>query len=123
MAMKDFVKCCSCGMVFPADYFENWGRKYGKGLGPAPVCEALSTDYQKGFNAPQSNPELAMYPVGVCKGQVIPVSLPEETETAILADNDPFMTQRGAIMREVQRNKRPELKVHLEKIEAAIAGK
>ena len=47
MAIIDVYKCNKCGAVYPSDYFEQYGRKYGKGIGRPPVCEALSSKYHR----------------------------------------------------------------------------
>ncbi len=47
MAEKKVIafRCARTGMFFPADYQEGWGKKYGVGLGPVPVSEALTNNY------------------------------------------------------------------------------
>lgn len=113
---RDFVQCVECGTVYESDYFRDWGRKYGHGLGSRPVCEALSTDYTKSPVWPDGNPAAAMHPVGVCKGNVIPVQLDEDTEVAITAVEDPHYTKRAVKMQSIQRKKSPELDLHLKTI-------
>lgn len=45
---KDMVVAFQCGhsgMLYPADYLKEWGKKYGIGLGPEPVSECLDSEY------------------------------------------------------------------------------
>jgi hypothetical protein len=104
MANIEFVKCQRCGAVFPGDYQDQWGRKYGRGLGREPKCEALSSKYHRPIARPKSG-FLPMHPLGVCRGLVLPVMLPADTETMIPAATDPGMVRRAPIMREIQRKK------------------
>jgi hypothetical protein len=112
MANKEFVKCQRCGAVFPEDYIDQWGRKYGRGLGREPKCEALSSKYHRPIAVPRSG-FLPMHPLGVCRGLVLPVTLPADTETMILATEDPCMQKRAPLMREIQRGKSPALAAQL----------
>jgi hypothetical protein len=116
MAKIEFVQCTHCGTVFPADYFNEWGKKYGIGLGSSPCCEALSSKYEMVPVWPAGQPGAAMHPVGVCKGTVIPVMLDEATETAVTAVDDPFYQKRVTIMQAIQVKKSPELRLHFAKL-------
>lgn len=118
MANKKFVQCQACGTVYPADYFEKWGVKYGHQLGRTPVCEALSSDYNLEPIYPKNppQPERMMHPVGVCAGPVISVMLPDNTETAIISTDDPFMVERSKLMQNIQRKKSKVLDLELKRI-------
>ena len=116
MAKKTVYQCTKCGTMYADDYEREWGRKYGHGLGPSPVCEALDSQYCKPIVWPEGSPELAMHPVGVCRGMVIPQLVDEGTPTAILAIEDPFMQKRSKLMQSKQRENSPELDVHLKKL-------
>jgi phytoene dehydrogenase-like protein len=124
MANKKFVQCQTCGTVFPADYFEQWGRRYGHGLGRLPVCEALSSNYNVMpiYPTQPPQPEKSMHPVGICGGTVIMAQLPEDTPTAIISTDDPYMIKRGELMQKIQRKKSPVLEAHLKNIEKARAS-
>lgn len=117
--MKEVVVCQSCGLVYPSDYITGWGRKYGIGLGSVPVCEGLRTDYSQPIVYPTQppQPEKAMHPVGVCAGSVIRSNVPDETEMAILAVEDPYMTKRADKIREHQKTKSSSLKLHFDTID------
>lgn len=107
------VRCNSCGLVFDEDYYQEWGRKYGIGLGPVPVCEGLQSDYgmkPKPPNQDFDTVEQVMHPVHVCKGTLSVVDItPEERDAnkAILAIGDRSMSKRIAIIREKQEKKSP----------------
>ena len=108
--MKAF-RCARTGVMYPADFVEEWGRKYGIGLGPEPVSEALTNQYHIDI-ASGNDTRKTMHPVGVCRAQVDLVDVPEaefEANKAILAIDDADMTQRGALMREKQLIKSPKL--------------
>ena len=99
------VRCARTGLYFPADYFEQWGRLYGKqGLGIKPVSETLVNDYL----APvcrNKNIRLTMRPFGYSYSQVDVVQIPEEEfnlRKAVLDVDDIELTVRGKIMRERQ---------------------
>jgi hypothetical protein len=102
------VRCNSCGLVYPEDYFQEWGRKYGIGLGPAPVCEGLQSDYgtkPKPPNQDFDTVDQVMHPVHVCKGTLSVVDIPSteaKDNRAILAIGDRSMSKRIAIIREKQ---------------------
>ena len=94
-------RCSRTGLYFPGDYAAEWGRKYGKGLGPNVVSEALVNLYGSDIPAAQ-RAEQTMHPVAVCCAQVDLVQI-EETEyaanRAILQEEDLDMTQRMTVMR------------------------
>jgi hypothetical protein len=93
-------------MLFPPDYHEQWGRRYGIGLGTTPVSEALVNDYHFTI-AENKDPLLSMHPVSVCRAQVdlvdIPDGSPELDRIAVVAIDDPYMDKRANLMRERQR--------------------
>lgn len=45
MPLIKVFKCAHSGKYLPNDYVEQWGIKYGHGLGPKPVSECLDTQY------------------------------------------------------------------------------
>jgi hypothetical protein len=120
MANKSFIVCNKCGTIFPEDYMKNWGRKYGIGLGPEPVCEALDSKYEMDIAANKQDPLSAMFPVGVCKGSLTIQQLPAETETAVLAVDDPYMQKRAKIMRDIQRGNNHALNTYLTNAESLV---
>lgn len=105
MATTKFAVCNRCGSVYPADYFSEWGRKYGHGLGSSPVCEALDSRYDVPPVAPALEPSRAMHPVGNCGGTLSIQELSADTEVNILAVDDPYMTRRAKVMQDIQRTK------------------
>lgn len=119
---KRAVVCQRCGAVYPPDYYEQWGRKYGRGLGPDPVCEAMRSKYDRPFNINPQHPEKAMFPLQVCKGVMVNQDVPADTESFILAINDPGYKIRSDIMRNRQRAKIPALDSHLRTAEKALAS-
>lgn len=101
-------QCGHTGLFYPGDYLKEWGRKYGIGLGPTPVSEALDTDY----NTPP--PEITrdtrsldsiMHPVGPCMTQ-LDAHLVEAgafaAGKAILHSEDPYYDRRIVIIRAKQ---------------------
>lgn len=98
--MKAF-RCSRTGVLFPADYIEEWGRKYGIGLGPEPVSEALVNDYYREVVGDHSG----MHGLSVCKSQVDLVEVSEDefrANEAILDIDDPKMKVRAELMRSKQ---------------------
>jgi hypothetical protein len=97
-------RCARTGMLFPPDYVENWGKRYGIGLGPVPVSECLTNRYDLPI-AEAKDGKQTMHPVGVCRSQVDCVDVPEEdyeAHKAVLAVDDPDMDARAQIMRDRQ---------------------
>jgi hypothetical protein len=98
-------------MYYPDDYVEQWGRKYGIGLGPKPVSEALVSSYHFPIAIPEGAAERAMHPLEVCQSQMDYVDkIPAADITAgkdqtILACNDPDMRLRADLMRDKQLEK------------------
>jgi hypothetical protein len=103
--MAKYFRCARTGMLYPADYVEQWGRKYGIGLGPVPVSEALVNCYHSPLIHNTTDPSQTMYPVAVCRAQVDLVDIDEPTidEIAVTALADPNMEVRAEIMRRRQR--------------------
>jgi hypothetical protein len=101
MAKVWAYRCSRTGLYFPGDYSAEWGRKYGKGLGPVPVSEALVNLYHSDIPA-TNRADQTMHPVAVCCAQVDLVQI-EETEyaagRAILQEEDLDMAKRMAVMR------------------------
>jgi hypothetical protein len=97
-------RCARTGLYFPADYVEQWGRKYGKGLGIRPVSEALINDYLTPV-AHCRDQNRVMHPVGQCYSQVDLVQIPDEEfqiNQAIPMEGDSLMERRAVVMRERQ---------------------
>jgi len=99
--MKAF-RCSRTGLLFPADYVEEWGRKYGIGLGPIPVSEALVNDYHR---PPVGNADNGMHALSVARAQVDLCEVtPEEFEDgkAIIDAEDMGYRKRAPLMRAKQ---------------------
>jgi hypothetical protein len=111
--MKKAYVCQSCGSIYPADYADQWGRKYGHGLGSMPVCEALNSRYDLPVGVDLRYPENASHPVGVCKGVVILQDVDDKAEYNILAVDDPYMVKRAPIMQKIQLERSTALRLHL----------
>lgn len=98
-------RCSGSGLFFPADYLEQWGRKYGIGLGKAPVSECLETDWYANVAIPKNlrSIDQIMYPVYQANHQVDAFILSPEgaakAQKAILLSEDPFMDARAKIIR------------------------
>jgi hypothetical protein len=103
----------SCGSLYPRDYVENWGRRYGIGLGSRPVCEAMNSRYDLPVAIDPRYPSSASHPIGVCAGMLISTEVDEKEPLNIVAVDDPYMTKRAEIMQEIQVNKSVELRTHL----------
>lgn len=97
-------RCSRTGMFFPSDYVENWGKRYGIGLGPVPVSECLTNRYDLPI-AEAKDASQTMHPVGVCRAQVDYVDISEDeynSRRAVIADDDRDMYVRARIMRDRQ---------------------
>jgi hypothetical protein len=106
--MKCF-RCARTGLYYPADYVEQWGRRFGLMLGKQPVSEALTNEY----NAPVVDGKIPMHPLSVCKAQMDFVDVPEEEylpHRPVIAADDSLMKIRADIMRAKQYLKSQELK-------------
>lgn len=106
--MPKVIRCNKCGLCYPLDYIARWGREYGRGLGPVPMCEGLSSNYSRPFmprGQVATSEEQLMHPLEVCRGSV---NIAEVTEkelkdnTPILAATDKGMKKRAPIMRAIQ---------------------
>jgi len=104
---KPVFHCSHSGLFYPGDYGKNWGRKYGIGLGPTPVSEALDTDYDT--DPPDlgnriRRPEQIMHPVGpfFAKMDFLVVHPLVAGTMAVAAEDDPDMFQRVPILRAKQ---------------------
>jgi hypothetical protein len=100
-------QCAHSGLYFAADYFREWGRKYGRGCGPHPFSIVWDSDYHtppaegKGVDTP----EQVMHPVRNCEAQLDRVEVTEQefkAKAALHDGNDPTGTKRAAIMRKKQ---------------------
>jgi len=106
--MKAF-RCSRTGLLYPADYVEEWGRKYGIGLGPVPLSEAVVNDYHRKVVGKSDN---AMHPLSVAAAQVDLCEVtPEEFEEnrAILHIEDDGYRTRAPLMRAKQFQKSRQL--------------
>lgn len=99
------MKCYRCsrtGVYFPPDYVEEWGRKYGIGMGRTPVSEALINNYRVKPVRSKRQPAYHV-PVAVCKAQVDYVDIPDDeyyANMAVLHAEDRDYRLRGQIMRD-----------------------
>jgi hypothetical protein len=99
MATVKAYRCNRTGLMFPADYVEQWGIKYGIGLGCKPVSEALVNDYKA---KKTGEGESEMYPVATSCAEVTEVEVDEDVynaKRAILNYEDPNLNARAIIMR------------------------
>jgi len=102
--MKAF-RCSRTGVLFPADYIEQWGIKYGIGLGCVPVSEALVNLYHIEPDFSKVSPDKAMYSVAACRAQVDFCEVTEEEwekKKAVIAKEDQDYQIRSVIMRNRQ---------------------
>ncbi len=105
-------ECSSTGLLFPGDYIEEWGRKYGIGLGPMPVSECWESNYELAPATPDRNTRSlddCGHGVRSCMAPVFPVEVSGEVfakNKAILSSEDPSGAKRWEIIREIQ-NKNP----------------
>lgn len=103
-------RCSGSGLFFPSDYLQEWGRKYGIGLGSSPVSECLETDWYANVAIPKNlrTLEQIMYPVYQGNHQVDAFILSPEgaqqAAKAVLFSEDPFMDKRAKIIRDKQMN-------------------
>lgn len=119
MAKVKAFRCAHSGLYFPEDYIKNWGRKYGKGLGPTPCSEVLDSQDHMAIAICDRDLKKTMQPVGNTFAQVDMVEV-EETEyianRAVLAEDDPYMEQRSLIIQAKQKVKNPKLAAILDHI-------
>lgn len=110
--MAKYFRCSRTGMLYPDDYVEQWGRKYGICLGPVPVSEALVNEYHSPLIRNESDPAQTMYPVATCRAQIDLVEIvdPNSSLIAVLAIDDPHMDVRSELMRIRQREHSPMMK-------------
>ena len=121
MAMIDVYKCNKCGAVYPDDYYEEYGRKYGKGLGRPPVCEALSSKYDRPLKSNINAPEKTMFPICNCRGTMSLSTIDDKDYTPlVLADEDKGYHIRGPSMQMIQAAKSAELTTHLKTVVASF---
>lgn len=90
-------QCGHSGLFLPGDYVENWGKWYGRGLGPTPVSECLNTSYgsfrpdQVALVQTVVRPEEWMLPVAE---SYAPVEFEHVTEEELEAPLEQFTTQQ-----------------------------
>jgi len=101
-------QCGESGLYYPGDYVRNWGKLYGIGLGPHPVSESLQSEYD--IDPPEITREIRslsqiMHPMRVSCAQMDMDLVAKEIfddSYAILAIDDPYYTERAAILRAKQ---------------------
>lgn len=104
-------RCSRTGLYYPSDYVENWGLKYGRGLGPTPVSEAVVNQYNRKISIGKYG-KMVMHPIGYCYAQVDAMEISEEEyaqHVPILVIDDPRYVDIGQIMRDKQLQKSPKL--------------
>jgi hypothetical protein len=97
-------RCSRTGVLFPADYVEEWGRKYGIGLGSVPISEALVNSYHDPVCV-AGDENTSMHPLANCRSQVDLVDVTEEEyfeKEAVLQVDDVNMSKRAQVMRDNQ---------------------
>lgn len=95
-------RCSRTGLYYPADYAELWGRKYGIGLGPEPVSEALVNLYDR---KPSDRSAVLMHPLAVCRAQMDCINVTEDEylmHVPVLQIEDKRMALRAPLMRAKQ---------------------
>jgi len=106
--MVTLFRCAGSGLFFPPDYVEQWGRKYGKGLGPRVVSEVMETDWQRPCAIPKNlrSPDQVMYPMGNRCAQVDAITMTEDeakkSPMAVLLADDPFYVKIAKLVRDKQ---------------------
>jgi hypothetical protein len=121
MAKITVYQCNKCQSLYPADYYEEWGRKYGIGQGMTPVCEALNSSYSTGLAVDAKHPERASFPLENCGGTLSPIQMDDtkDIEYNVPAVDDEDMSIRAPIMQVIQARKQPELMSHLSNVVAS----
>lgn len=116
---KNLVPAFRCGhsrLLYPADYLKAWGKRYGIGLGPSPVSEALDSDYDSAppvVDRYTSRITQIMHGLGVTNAQMDFVMVqPTEWEarTTVIAADDPLYDSRVSIILPKQIAKSPAIK-------------
>ena len=105
-------RCAGSGLFFPGDYLNEWGRKYGHGLGRTPVSECLETDWYREVAQPDNllNEEQIMYPImqgnHPIDAYIVDLEsfkgIVEGGQMAVLMKDDPFLVSRAKILRNKQ---------------------
>lgn len=116
-------RCSRTGLYFPGDYVENWGKKYGNGLGPVPVSEAVVNSYDRDVAEADGKQHEAMHPLEVCRAQVDMVRITQEeydSNRAILDAEDRSMNKRAEMMRRKQTLKSPKMAARFPEIHAEM---
>jgi hypothetical protein len=77
--MVNAYRCAHSGLLYPEEYYKEWGTKYGKGMGREPVSLVLDSFDLRPF-VPRTKHPYGMYmrPVGVCRAQLDFVQVTEE---------------------------------------------
>lgn len=112
------VRCNSCGLVYPENIFQEWGRKWGRGIGKQPKCEGLQSRYNRGPMTTKPNGSRIpgneiMHPLHVCRGSLSVVDITEDeafANAAIPATEDRNYVARVKILRQKQEEHSPLIK-------------
>ena len=114
MSKVTCYRCSHSGKLLPPDYVENWGLKYGWGLGDKPVSECLNSKINERPNVDRKDyvegPEAFMFPF---EHTCAPVERVEVTEAEfndpknrlIMDRDDPGYKRRKAILKAKQKKK------------------
>jgi len=107
--------CGASGLFFPGDYVENFGSKYGSGLGYVVCSETLQTNYDRDPVMPRNSidPSDLMHPVYVSRAPVSFIPQPTaalEGRMAIVAKSDQRMWKRREILR-IKQGKNPRSRI------------
>lgn len=104
-------RCSHSGLMYPADYVSQWGRKYGISLGKEVVSECLDTNYHVKPISPDKarRPEHIMFPFGFSRASVDAFFVPLEVANKnmpVLHNDDPLYETRTPILRAKQMAKK-----------------
>lgn len=97
-------QCGESGLLYPADYVREWGKKYGIGLGPSPVSESLQSEYDVAPPAVTTETRdlvQIMHPLRVSTAQMDLDLVDADTfgsRAAVVALEDPHMRKRAPIL-------------------------
>jgi len=116
---NNLYRCQKTGLYFPEDYLDEWGRKYGIGLGRDPVSECLEVQWENKIAIPRNLQSIKqiMFPLGQNMATVEAVSVEYKeavNNMAICMKMDPFLVRRADKLYEYQyRHRNGRLKGYL----------